>query len=139
MSLRCAFGSVLIATILLSFGCAQKPTASGPPGQWIKGKKLAINVSFGDVSVGGQKFQVRNDSDQNAIIAPFTIIAWFKEAGKKENTLSKENFKREIMPPGNYATLPIIGFVNASPGDELYKLQLEFGSGSDKEIFLVQR
>lgn len=139
--LSCAI--LVAATCFCS--CSHRTSVSGPPDQWIRAKELSVRVSFTEDRVG--KIGIRNDSSKEVRVLPMTIRGWYKQYGEKEITMRSGEV--ETLKPGEQFSMTIPPFLQMDskmpsiPGitvtDELYKLQVELGPESSREIFAVNR
>jgi hypothetical protein len=123
--------AVRVATLgLLVLGCAEKPTVSGAPEQWVRGKKFSIQVSF-----SGQAMQLRNDSTGETGYSPLLLVGQYRDAGKRMKLLTSGSSK---VKPGEQFSVPLGSQLGAAAQDAMSELRVEIGDGAEKEIFLVR-
>ena len=132
---------VLLFSLILLNGCADKAGVSGRLGEQIKGKNLTVQAFYMNPGKSPQEMptvNVANDSDKTITIAPLTVTAWFKQAGMKEKTIkSGEMLGNEQMPPRKTVMLSAGALkFDVAPSDQLDKLRLSLGNG--QEVFTIK-
>lgn len=133
---------VLLFSISLLTACAGKSDASGRIGERIKGKNLSVQAFYMNPGKSPQEMptiNVRNDSDQNFVIMPLKLTAWFKQSGKKEKTLESGQLagNGQISPHKEVMLADILKF-DVAPTDQLDRLSLSLGpEGSSQEVFTI--
>ena len=132
---------VLVMVICLS-GCAAATRVSGSPDQWVRAKRLAVMVSFTQ-----NKISIRNESTEDVSFLPMKIRGWYKTAGAKEIALN--HAEKDVLKPNDSISLsiPPLLQIDAAPqgnlpmqsDDELQKVEVELGQGSNGEIVTIGR
>jgi hypothetical protein len=130
---------VLLFSLILLSGCAEKTGVSGRIGEQLKGKNLTVQAFYMNPGKSPQEMptvNVTNDSDKTITIAPLTITAWFKQAGMKEKTIkSGEMLGNEQMPARKTVMLSADALkFDVASSDQLDKLRLTVAGG---EVFTI--
>jgi len=131
---------LLLFSISLLAGCAEKSGVHGRIGDRLKGKDISVQAFYLNPGKSPQErptVNVRNDSQKDYLIFPMTVTAWFKQAGKKERTFAAGDLagnaqispQKEVMLPGDLFNFDV------APGDELDKLRLSMANG--QEVFTI--
>jgi hypothetical protein len=79
---------------------------------------------------------VRNDAAEPASYSPFTLVGWYQQAGRRKHSMS--GGQGGTLAHGESFTLPLGPLLGAAPDDRLDKLRAEFGTGRQREVFVVQ-
>jgi len=132
----------LIFSLSIFAACAEKAGVSGHLGERIKGKNLSVQAFYLDPNKSPQEMpsiNVTNESDKNFTIAPMTITAWFKQAGKKEKIMNAAAMLGNDPLTPHKTVLLTAGFLkfDVAPSDQLDKLTLSLGDGGNQEVFTI--